>query len=162
MIGQPNLNLTSIARRRARYEINVADVQDAIETAVGGKAVSQVLQGEQRYDLVVRYQPPYRDTKEAIENIRLLAPSGERVSLAQLCDVEVRDGASEIYREGNSRYVAIKYSVRGRDLGSTVEEAIRKVDTAGQAAGRAITSIGRANTRARSARRRRLDDRCCR
>ena len=66
----------------------------------------------------------YRDTKEAIENIRLVSPSGERVSLAQLCNVKVLDGASEIYREGNSRYVAIKYSVRGRDLGSTVEEAI--------------------------------------
>ena len=73
----------------------------------------------------LRYLPHYRDTKEAIENIRLLAPSGERVSLAQLCnDRRSRDGASEIYREGNSRYVAIKYSVRGRDLGSTVEEAI--------------------------------------
>ena len=75
-------------------------MQDAIQTAVGGNAVSQVLQGEQRYDLVLRYQPPYRDTKEAIENIRLLAPTGERVSLAQLCKVEVQDGASEIYREG--------------------------------------------------------------
>jgi len=103
-------------------------VQDAIETAVGGKAVSQVLQGEQRYDMVVRYQAPYRSTKESIENIRLLAPSGERVSLAQLCRVQVLDGASEIYREGNSRYVAIKYSVPVRDLGSTVEEAIRKVN----------------------------------
>ena len=71
----------------ARYGINVADVQDAIETAVGGKAVSQVLQGEERYDLVVRYQAPYRDTREAIANIRILAPSGERVSLAQLCDM---------------------------------------------------------------------------
>ena len=119
----------------ARYGINVADVQDAIETAVGGKAVSQVLQGEQRYDLVVRYQPPYRNTKEAIENIRLLAPSGERVSLAQLCKVTVRDGASEIYREGNSRYVAIKYSVPVRDLGSTVEEAMRQGRQAGEAAG---------------------------
>ena len=64
--------------------------------------------------------------KEAIENIRLLSPSGERVSLAQLCTVQVQDGASEIYREANSRYVAIKYSVRGRDLGSTVEEAISR------------------------------------
>jgi heavy metal efflux system protein len=112
----------------ARYGMNVSDVQDAIETAVGGKAVSQVLQGEQRYDLAVRYEAPYRSTKEAIENIRLLAPSGERVSLAQLCDVKVLDGASEIYREGNSRYVAIKYSVPVRDLGSTVEEAIAKVN----------------------------------
>jgi cobalt-zinc-cadmium resistance protein CzcA len=106
----------------------VADIQDAIQTAVGGGAVSQVLQLEQRYDLVVRYLAPFRDTKEAIQNIRLLAPSGERVSLAQLCQIKVEDGASEIYREANTRYVAIKYSVRGRDLGSTVEEAIQKVN----------------------------------
>jgi cobalt-zinc-cadmium resistance protein CzcA len=127
VIGQPNLEFTVDRDQAARYGLNVADVQDAIETAVGGKAVSQVLQGEQRYDLVVRYQSPYRNTKEAIENIRILAPSGERVSLAQLCTVQVLDGASEIYREGNSRYVAIKYSVPVRDLGSTVEEAIDRV-----------------------------------
>ena len=127
VLGQPNLNISVDRQRAARFGINVADVQDAVETAVGGKAVSQVLQGEQRYDLVVRYQAPYRDNKESIENIRLLAPSGERVSLAQLGKVEVRDGASEIYREENSRYVAIKYSVRGRDLGSAVEEAMKLV-----------------------------------
>jgi cobalt-zinc-cadmium resistance protein CzcA len=75
----------------------------------------------------MRYLPKYRNTKEAIENIRLLAPTGERVSLAQLCKVEERDGGSEIYREGNQRYVAIKYSVRGRDLGGAVEEAMKNV-----------------------------------
>ena len=127
VLGQPNLNITVDRLQAARHSINVADVQDAVETAVGGKPVSQVLQGEQRYDLVVRYQAPYRNTKEAIENIRLLNPSGERVSLGQLAKVEVRDGASEIYREANSRYVAIKYSVRGRDLGSAVEEAMKLV-----------------------------------
>jgi cobalt-zinc-cadmium resistance protein CzcA len=127
VLGQPNLNISVDRQQAARHGINVSDVQDAVETAVGGKAVSQVLQGEQRYDLVVRYQPNYRDTKEAIENIRLLAPSGERVSLSQLARVNVRDGASEIYREENSRYVAIKYSVRGRDLGSAVEEAMKQV-----------------------------------
>ena len=127
VLGQPNLNISVDRQQAARHGINVSDVQDAVETAVGGKAVSQVLQGEQRYDLVVRYQPNYRDTKEAIENIRLLAPSGERVSLSQLATVNVRDGASEIYREENSRYVAIKYSVRGRDLGSAVEEAMKEV-----------------------------------
>jgi cobalt-zinc-cadmium resistance protein CzcA len=129
VIGQPNLEFHIDRDRAARYGINVADVQDAIETAVGGKAVTQVLQGEQRYDLVVRYQAPYRDSRQAIENIRLLAPTGERVSLAQLCAVQVIDGASEIYREGNSRYVAIKYSVPVRDLGSAVEEAMHKVET---------------------------------
>jgi cobalt-zinc-cadmium resistance protein CzcA len=127
VIGQPNLNLVVDREQAARYQINVADVQDAIQTSVGGNAVSQVLQGEQRFDLVMRYLAPYRDTREAIEKIRLLSPAGERVSLAQLCNIDVSDGASEIYREGNTRYVAIKYSVRGRDLGGTVEEAIKKV-----------------------------------
>jgi cobalt-zinc-cadmium resistance protein CzcA len=126
-IGQPNLNLVVNRAKANRYGINVADVQDAIETAVGGKAVSQVLKGEERYDLVVRYQPQYRSTIDEIENIRLLAPTGERVSLGQLCDVDIKDGASDISREGNSRYVALKYSVLGRDLGSTVEEAIAAV-----------------------------------
>jgi heavy metal efflux system protein len=128
VLGQPNLNLTVDRKAAARYQINVSDVQDAIQTAVGGNALTQVLQGEARYDLVLRYLPQYRDTKDAIENIRLLSPSGERVSLAQLCKISVADGGSEIYREGGRRYVAIKYSVRGRDLGSTVEEAMKKVN----------------------------------
>src|SRR6202162_2850562 len=128
VLGQPNLNLTVDRTAAARYQINVADVQDAIQTAVGGNALTQVLQGEQRYDLVLRYLPPFRDTKEAIAGIRLLSPSGERVSLAQLCNIETSDGASQISREENSRYIAIKYSVRGRDLGGAVQEAMKKVE----------------------------------
>ena len=127
VLGQPNLNVTVDRRAAARYQINVADVQDAIQTAVGGNALTQVLQGEARYDLVLRYLPQYRDKQEAIASIRLLAPTGERVSLAQLCAIREEEGASEIYREGNERYVAIKYSVRGRDLGGAVEEAMDKV-----------------------------------
>jgi heavy metal efflux system protein len=127
VLGQPNLDLSVNREKAARYGLNVSDVQDAVETAIGGKAVTQVLQGERRFDLVVRYLPPYRSTQEAIENIRIVAPSGERVSLAQLTDTRVEDGASEIYREANSRYIAIKYSVRGRDLGGAVEEAMKKV-----------------------------------
>jgi cobalt-zinc-cadmium resistance protein CzcA len=129
VIGQPNLNYVVDRQAAARHGINVSDVQDAIQTAVGGGAVSQVLQGEARYDLVARYQKPYRDTREAIEDIHLLSPSGERVPLSQLTQAKVEDGAEEIYREQNQRYVAIKYSVRGRDLGSTVEEAIAKVNS---------------------------------
>jgi heavy metal efflux system protein len=127
-LGQPNINFEVDRDEAARYQINVADVQDAVQTAVGGNALTQVLQGEARYDLVLRYLPQYRSTREAIENIRLLSPSGERVALSQLCKTEERDGGSEIYREGNQRYVAIKYSVRGRDLGGAVEEAMRKVN----------------------------------
>ena len=125
--GQPNVNLVVNRAAADRFGINVSDVQDAVETAVGGKAVSQILIGEQRYDLTVRYQEPFRKTVEDVANIRILAPSGERVSLGQLCQVKLEDGASSIYREGNSRYIAIKYSVRGRDLGSTVHQAIDEV-----------------------------------
>ena len=128
VVGQPNLNITVDRAEANRFGLNVADIQDAVETAVGGKAVSQVLEGEQRYDLVIRYRSEYRKTPDEIGSIRILAPSGERVSLDQVCHITMRDGASQISREDNSRYVAIKYSVRGRDLGSTVEEAIRRVD----------------------------------
>jgi cobalt-zinc-cadmium resistance protein CzcA len=128
VIGQPNLNFKVNRDAAARWSINVADVQDAIQTAVGGAATTQVLQNAARYDVALRYQQPYRNTKEAIENIRLLSPSGERVSLAQLTNISTDDGAEEIYREGGERYVALKYSVRDRDLGSTVEEAIARVN----------------------------------
>jgi heavy metal efflux system protein len=126
--GQPNLDITIDRQQAARFGINVADVQDAVTTAVGGNSVSQVLIGEQRYDVVVRYQEPYRKTQDAIERVRLLSPSGERVSLAQLAKVEVKDGAYDIYREGNGRYLAITFNVRGRDLGTTVEEAIKSIN----------------------------------
>jgi cobalt-zinc-cadmium resistance protein CzcA len=125
--GQPNLDLSIDRRMAARFGINMADIQDAVQTAVGGNAVSQVLIGEQRYDLVVRYLGAYRNTQQAIDNIRLLSPSGERVSLAQLTKVEVRDGAYDIFREQNTRYAAVTFNVRGRDLGSTVEEAIKQI-----------------------------------
>ncbi len=128
VLGQPNLEVTVDRAAAARFQINVADVQDAIQTAVGGNAFTQVLDGEARYDLVMRYQSQFRDTPEEIGGIRLLSPSGERVSLAQLCDIREKDGASEVYREGNQRYVAVKYSVRGRDLGGAVEEAMKKVN----------------------------------
>jgi cobalt-zinc-cadmium resistance protein CzcA len=125
--GQPNIDLTVDRLAAARFGINVADIQDAIQTAVGGNSVSQVLQGEAVYNVVVRYQKQYRDTKEAIQNILLLSPSGERVSLAQLTKVQVRDDAYDIYREGGSRYAAIRFEVRGRDLGTTVKEAIDNI-----------------------------------
>jgi cobalt-zinc-cadmium resistance protein CzcA len=127
VMGQPNLNFTIDRLKAARFGINVVDIQDAIETAVGGKAVTQILEGERRFDLVVRYQEQYRNTKEAIANVRLVTPTGERVSLGDLTKVEVKDGAYDIYREDGSRYLAVTFSVRGRDLGSTVEEASAKV-----------------------------------
>jgi cobalt-zinc-cadmium resistance protein CzcA len=126
--GQPDLDVTVDRAKAARWQINVADVQDAIQTAVGGNTLTQVFRGEEVYNLTLRYLPQYRDTRGAIENIRLMSPSGERVSLAQLCDVRETDEGSEIYRENNERYVAIKYSVRDRALGDAVREAIQKVN----------------------------------
>jgi cobalt-zinc-cadmium resistance protein CzcA len=126
--GQPDLVFSVDRAKAARWQINVADIQDAIQTAVGGNALTQVLKGEEVYNLTLRYLPQYRETREAIDNIRLLSPSGERVSLAQLCTVKEQDEGSEIYRENNQRYVAIKYSVRNRALGDAVREAIQKVN----------------------------------
>jgi heavy metal efflux system protein len=125
--GQPNVNLNVDRAAADRFGINVSDIQDAVEVAVGGKTLTEILIGEQRYGLTVRYQPAFRRTVEDIGKIRIAAPTGERVSLAQLCRISLDDGASTIYREGNSRYIAIKYSVRGRDLGSTVRQAIEEV-----------------------------------
>ena len=126
--GQPDLDVTVDRAKAARWGINVADVQDAVQTAVGGTALSKVLKGEESYNLTLRYLPQYRDSREAIENIRLMSPTGERVSVAQLCDIREADEGSEIYRENNERYVAIKYSVRDRALGDAVREAIQKVN----------------------------------
>jgi cobalt-zinc-cadmium resistance protein CzcA len=128
--GQPNLNFTINRPQAARFGINGSDIQDVIQTAVGGNAVSQVLPmgTPERYDVVVRYQEPYRKDPKAISNIRLLAPSGERVSLAQLTKIEVRDGAYDIYREEGSRYVSVTFNVRGRDLNTSVEDAMAQIN----------------------------------
>ncbi|MDE2388284.1 MAG: efflux RND transporter permease subunit [Betaproteobacteria bacterium] len=128
IVGQPNINIKIDRAKIDRFGLNVSDVQNAVETALGSRVVSQILQGERRFDLVVRYQQQYRQTLADVSNIRLLAPSGEHVSLSQIATITENDGASMIYREDNSRYIAIKYSVRGRDLGSTVEEAMERVN----------------------------------
>ena len=128
IVGQPNLNLRVDRKAAKRWGISVADVQDALQTAVGANAVTQLQQGEARFDVTLRYLKQYRDSREAIANVRLLSPSGERVSLGQLTNATTDDGAEQINRESGQRYIAIKYSAKGRDLGSTVEEAISKVE----------------------------------
>src|SRR5271165_5676466 len=128
VLGQPNVNIVVNREKADRFGINASDIQDAIQTAVGGNPVSQILIGEQRFDLVPRYQERFRQSVDDIRNIRIAAPSGERVSLGEVTDIKIEDGASMINREGNQRYIAIKYSVRGSDLGSTVEQAMTKVN----------------------------------
>jgi cobalt-zinc-cadmium resistance protein CzcA len=127
--GQPNVNFTVDRKAAARFGINVSDIQDVVQTAVGGNAVSTVLPmgTPERYDVVVRYQQQYRDNPKAIQNIRLLSPTGERVSMAQLTKMEITDGAYDIYREEGSRYVSVTFNVRGRDLNSSVEDAMAQI-----------------------------------
>ena len=128
--GQPNLNFTINRPAAARFGINVTDIQDVIETAVGGKAVSTVLPAgtPERYDVVVRYLEPYRKDPKAISNIRIVSPTGERVALSQLTNLEIRDGAYDIYREESSRYVSVTFNVRERDLNSSVEDAMAQIN----------------------------------
>jgi cobalt-zinc-cadmium resistance protein CzcA len=122
-MGQPNVDITIDRDKISRHGLNISDVQDVIETAVGGKTASQLVDGEKRFDVVVRYQPRYRDDVERIRRILVATPDGYRVPLDELATIKIEEGASMIYREENSRYVAVKFSVRGRDLGSTVADA---------------------------------------
>jgi heavy metal efflux system protein len=122
-MGQPNYNIKVNRDQISRLGLNISDIQDVIETAVGGKAASQLMDGEKRFDIVVRYQPQYRDSIDHIKRIMVPTPDGYRIPLEELADIRTEEGASMIYRENNSRYAAIKFSVRDRDLGSTIEEA---------------------------------------
>ena len=129
-LGQPSLTIEPDRAKIARYGLNVADINALIETAVGGAPATQVIQGERSFDLVVRLQEPYRQSMEAIKNILVATPDGQHLPLSQFADIQVRKGASFIYRESNSRFVGIQFSVEGRDLASAVADARRKVDAA--------------------------------
>jgi cobalt-zinc-cadmium resistance protein CzcA len=129
-LGQPSLTITPDRAKLARYGLNVDDVNTLVETAMGGKAVSQVIQGERQFDLVVRMQAPYRSDENAIRNLLIATPDGQHLPLSQFADIQVVSGASFIYRESNERYLGVQFSVEGRDLASAVGEARRKVEQA--------------------------------
>jgi cobalt-zinc-cadmium resistance protein CzcA len=125
--GQPSLIVTPDRAKLARYGLNVSDINTLIGTAMGGQAATQVIQGERQFDLVVRMQEPFRSDENAIRNLLIATPDGQYLPLGQFCDVRVESGASLIYRESNSRYIGIQFSVEGRDLASAVAEARKKV-----------------------------------
>jgi len=129
-LGQPSLIITPDRAKLARYGLNVSDVNTLIGTAIGGQAATQVIQGERQFDLVVRMQEQYRGNEDAIRNLLITTPDGQNLPLSQFADVRVESGASFIYREANSRYIGVQFSVEGRDLASAVGEARRKVDAA--------------------------------
>ena len=126
-LGQPNLLITPDRPAAARYGLNSGDVAAIVQAAIGGQAVTQVLEGDRRFDLVVRWKPEYRQSLDAIRGIRVSVPTGGQVPLGQIASVETAEGASFIYREQLERYVPVRFGVRGRDLQSAVEEAKARV-----------------------------------
>jgi cobalt-zinc-cadmium resistance protein CzcA len=126
-LGQPSLTITIDRAKIARYGLNVDDVNALITTAIGGDVATQVVQGEKQFDLVVRLDRQYRDNPEEIGNIPVATSSGQQIPLKELANIRVTDGASFIYREANSRYIGVQFSVEGRDLAGAVNEAIAQV-----------------------------------
>lgn len=123
LLGQPNLLIKVDREASARYGLQVADVNAVVQAAIGGQAVTKVYEGERLFDLVIRFLPEYRQDVEAISNILVSTPDGARIPLKQVATISTQTGAFIIYRENNERYIPIKFSVRNRDLESTVEEA---------------------------------------
>jgi cobalt-zinc-cadmium resistance protein CzcA len=126
-LGQPSLTIEPDREKIARYGLNVSDVNALVETGIGGTAATQVIQGERQFDLVVRMQEPFRNDIEAIKSLLIATPDGQHLPLSQFATIQVSKGASFVYREGNSRYIGIQFSVEDRDLASAVEQARAEV-----------------------------------
>jgi cobalt-zinc-cadmium resistance protein CzcA len=127
-LGQPNLLVIPDRAKCARYGLNVGDVAAVVQAAVGGQSVTQVLEGDRSFSLVVRWKPQFRQSIDAIRGIRVTLPTGSQVPLSEIASIEMSEGASYIYREGLERFVPVRFSVRGRDLQSAVRDAQRRVD----------------------------------
>jgi cobalt-zinc-cadmium resistance protein CzcA len=126
-LGQPNLLIEVDRQRCARYGLAAADVNSIVQSAIGGQSVTEVFEGERHFPLVARLLPEYRQDVQAIRGILVPTTGGAQVPLSELADIKLRSGASYIYREGNERYIPIKFSVRGRDLGGAIAEAQSKI-----------------------------------
>src|ERR1700757_4543918 len=135
-LGQPTLLIQVDRAKIARYGINVSDVEGVVQAGVGGQAATQVIQGERLFDLVVRMKPQYRSSTQAIGNLLVPTPSGQQVPISELATVRQGNGASFIYRENNSRYIGVQFSIEGRDLERAVRDgqaAVKKAVTLPQA-----------------------------
>jgi cobalt-zinc-cadmium resistance protein CzcA len=132
-LGQPSLIVDADREKIARYGINVADVEAVVQAGVGGQAATQVIQGEKLFDLVVRMRPQFRSSAREIGDLLVGTPTGQQIPLKQLADIRQGNGASFIYRENNSRYIGVQYSIEGRDLERAVAD--------GQAAARKAVSL---------------------
>ena len=126
-LGQPNIRITPDRVQCGRYGLNVGDVEAVVQAAIGGQALTQVYEGEKRFDLTVRWLPQYRKDIKSLRNITVATPDGAQVPIGQIAQIVEEDGPSLIYREDNRRYAPVKFSVRGRDLASTIDEAQRRI-----------------------------------
>ena len=129
-LGQPSLAVNINRAKIARYGLNVADINGLIQAAIGGTAATQVVQGEKQFDLVVRLAEPYRSTPEQIGGILVTTPDGQQIPLREFADIQVENSAAFIYREDNSRYIGVQFSVEGRDLAGAVNDARAQVKAA--------------------------------
>jgi cobalt-zinc-cadmium resistance protein CzcA len=127
-LGQPSLTIDIKRAAIARYGLNVADINNLIQAAIGGDVATEVVQEEKQFDLIVRLESQYRDRPEAIGNILVATPAGQQIPLKEFADIKVASGASFIYRENHSRYIGVQFSVEGRDLAGAVGDAIQQVD----------------------------------
>ncbi len=127
-LGQPSLSIKINRAAIARYGLNVADINAVVQTAIGGDAATQVVQEEKQFDLIVRLEQEFRDNAEEIGNILVATPAGQQIPLREFADIHVTNGASFIYRENNSRYIGVQFSVEGRDLAGAVNDAIQQVN----------------------------------
>jgi cobalt-zinc-cadmium resistance protein CzcA len=126
-LGQPSLLVDVDREKIARYGVNVADVEAIVQAAVGGQAATQVIQGEKLFDLVVRMKPEFRESAKEIGNLLVGTPAGQQIPLTQLADIRQGNGASFIYRENNSRYIGVQYSIEGRDLARAVADGQKAI-----------------------------------
>ena len=127
-LGQPSLDIKINRAMIARYGVNAADINGLITTAIGGDVATQVVQGEKQFDLIVRLEHQYRDNPVEIGNILVPTPAGQQIPLKEFADIQVANGASFIYRQDNSRYIGVQFSVQGRDLAGAVEDAMQQIN----------------------------------
>jgi cobalt-zinc-cadmium resistance protein CzcA len=129
-LGQPEFRIELDQRKMALYGVSTADANAVIEMAIGGKAATELYEGERRFDIRVRYQKEFRDTQDKIENLMVPTLNGAKIAIKEISDIKLLTGPAFIFRDNNMRYIAVKFSVRGRDLGSTIKEAQQKVGDA--------------------------------
>ena len=142
-LGQPSLSIQIDRAKIARYGINVDDINSLIQTAIGGDVATQVVQQEKEFDLVVRLEGQYRNDPVAIGNILVATPGGQHIPLKELAEISVGNGASFIYRENNSRFIGVQFSVEGRDLAGAVQDAMAQVSRKVQPAAGLSRRLGR-------------------